>query len=98
MASPTRKKIVAALGTVALGAGIALARWPSAAALTRGDPAPIPRITEVWTPGCGMMPVFAGARPALDLDPTDGRSDPAAFDRLSGLPYGGAWCFNGNPW
>ena len=45
-----------------------------------------------------MVPVFAGPRPALTLDPTAGQSDPAAFDRLSGLPDGGAWCFNGNQW
>ncbi len=88
------KKILAALATVALASGIALASSQSGAKVTRHTRAHIPQIIEVSTPLCGMLPVFAGPSPALNLDPTAGQSDPAAFDRLSGLPFGGAWCFN----
>jgi hypothetical protein len=85
------KKTVAAV--VCVLAGLALAD-SSKAEPSRSTPARTPQIIEVWAPGCGMVPVFAGPKPALNLDPSAGQSDPAAFDRLSGLPMGGAWCFN----
>jgi hypothetical protein len=90
MMSLTSKTVAAVLCVLA---GIALVNSSQAQA-SRSTPAHFPHVTEVWTPGCGMVPVFAGPRPALNLDPGAGQSDPAAFDRSSGLPMGGAWCFN----
>jgi hypothetical protein len=86
------RRLLATSALIALGAGIGFVSSPSAATPNRNAPAP--KIVEVSTPLCGPVPIFAGAAPALNPDPGTGTSDPAAFDRQSGLPFGGAWCFN----